>query len=68
MTPTAKQIRDWRKAHSYSQTQLAVALGVEVRTIARWEAGHRTPQPYLRQALLWLDRTARKPGGYGHAH
>lgn len=68
MTPTPKQIRDWRKAHKYTQTQFAVALGVDVSTVQRWESGTTAPAPYLRQALLWLDRTARKPGGYVHAH
>jgi len=45
----------------YSQTELAETLGINVRTIRRWEIGETEPPPYLadaiRQRLLPLAST-----------
>lgn len=35
----AQAIKQWRKANGITQRQVAEALGVTERTVARWEAG-----------------------------
>ena len=52
MTPA--ELRSWRRAHGYTQAQLAAALGIHVHVYTRWEATtvtHRQPPPYLWRAL-----------------
>ncbi len=42
----------WRHQHGYTRSQLAVLIGVDARTLARWERGEsRLP--------AWLERTLR---------
>ncbi|WP_258527530.1 helix-turn-helix domain-containing protein [Streptomyces sp. NBRC 110611] len=36
-----------RRVVGHTQETLAAALSVERSTVARWEAGTSTPQPYL---------------------
>ncbi len=52
-----KELKAWRKKNSYSQTRLAVALGVAPNTVARWERGlrERIP-PFLHLALKYMER------------
>jgi transcriptional regulator with XRE-family HTH domain len=40
-----------RRAAGYTQETLAVSLGVERSTVARWEQGDTEPQPYVRPKL-----------------
>ena len=50
-----ERIREQRKGHGISQTELANRLGVSLRTISRWELGERSPKasilPQLASAL-----------------
>lgn len=39
------RIKKFRKDHRLSQRQLAQKLGVNIRSIQRWESGDRTPHP-----------------------
>jgi transcriptional regulator with XRE-family HTH domain len=52
----AKRIRlaRVRRAAGFTQEQLAEALGVDVSTLRRWEAGDTEPLPYKRQKLARL--------------
>ncbi|MEZ0159757.1 helix-turn-helix transcriptional regulator [Streptomyces griseorubens] len=43
-----------RRALGYSQEELAHALGVDRRTVGRWEGRTTTPQPPLRPRLAEL--------------
>lgn len=43
-----------RRAQGYSQEGLAHALGVDRRTVGRWDTGKTTPQPQLRPRLAEL--------------
>ena len=43
-----------RKQRGWSQTQIAEALGVSVRTVSRWELGLAVPYPYYREQLCAL--------------
>lgn len=54
MTPT--ELKAWRQAHDHTQTTLAVALGVAISTVARWEIGQREIPSYLDLALDELAR------------
>jgi DNA-binding transcriptional regulator YiaG len=49
-------IKTFRKRHGLPQVQLAGKLHVEETTVQRWEAGDRTPAPYLKRALRDLAR------------
>ena len=53
MTPT--DLKNWRHEHKMSQGTLALALGVDVMTISRWERGLRSIPPFLHLALERLD-------------
>lgn len=35
----AQAIKQWRKANGITQREVATAIGVTERTVARWEAG-----------------------------
>jgi DNA-binding XRE family transcriptional regulator len=45
-------IREHRRARGWTQEQLAEIVGVEPRTIQRWEAGHSEPRAKHLAALL----------------
>ena len=43
-----------RKKHLLSQEEVAEKLGVEARTVRRWESGAAIPQPYHQRKLCEL--------------
>lgn len=43
-TPLARAIRHWRERRDLTQTELADALQVGVRTVQEWEAGTLEPR------------------------
>ena len=53
---TAERMRRWRGRNSYSQSQLAEALGVHDRTISKWENDQRAIPPFMGLALEALRR------------
>lgn len=56
ITPmTSKELKMWRQKHSYSQTNLAKALGVAVMTVSRWETETRAIPVFLHLALRCLE-------------
>jgi DNA-binding XRE family transcriptional regulator len=45
-----RTIREYRRERSWTQFQLALAIGVQPQTIYLWESGRRLPQvPQLRK-------------------
>jgi DNA-binding transcriptional regulator YiaG len=54
-TVTPKELQVWRKKNSYSQSQLARALGVATQTVSRWERGVREIPSFLHLALECLE-------------
>jgi transcriptional regulator with XRE-family HTH domain len=56
-------LRAERIQHGWSQAKLAEELGVDTRTVRRWERGQAIPFPYYRQKLsLLLGKTAEELG------
>jgi transcriptional regulator with XRE-family HTH domain len=56
-------LRAQRMQHGWSQAKLAQQLGVDARTVRRWELGEAVPVPYYRKQLLRLfDKTAEELG------
>lgn len=53
MTPDA--LKRWREKNTYSQSQLASALGVATMTVSRWERGSREVPSFLSLALRALE-------------
>src|ERR1700704_6558480 len=47
-------LRAERIQHGWSQAKLAEELGVDTRTVRRWERGQAVPFPYYRQKLSTL--------------
>src|SRR6266481_5013967 len=47
-------LRAERIQHGWSQAKLAEALGVDTRTVRRWERGQAVPFPYYRKQLTTL--------------
>jgi transcriptional regulator with XRE-family HTH domain len=58
---TNDELRKWREVNGYSQARLSKALAVAVMTVSRWERGVRAIPPFLRLALLWLEREGGAP-------
>lgn len=52
--PFHQQLRRERERHNWSQADVAEKLGVDVKTVNRWEKGSRKPLPYYRQKLCQL--------------
>jgi transcriptional regulator with XRE-family HTH domain len=56
-------LREQRIQHGWSQTRLAKELGVDARTVRRWELGKTVPVPYYRKRLVSLfGKTAQELG------
>jgi len=54
-TMTHNELKEWRKDHNYSQSQLAKALGTHVMTVSQWERNIRTIPTFLHLALRCLE-------------
>src|SRR5215471_9304348 len=52
--PFYQQLRIERERRSWSQAEVAEKLGVDVKTVGRWEKGSSKPYPYYRQKLCQL--------------
>jgi DNA-binding transcriptional regulator YiaG len=50
---TVPVARDIRRAAGLTQERLALALGVDRTTLARWEAGSSRPRPA--ELAVWVD-------------
>ncbi|WP_084316809.1 helix-turn-helix domain-containing protein [Actinospica robiniae] len=50
-----------RRALGMSQERLAIRLGVDVKSVARWEHGASEPQPWNRPALARASVDSRGP-------
>ncbi len=59
-----EELKRWREAHSLTQQELANEVGVTWVTIARWEAGSRSPNkftaPLLERAIQRIERRKGK--------
>lgn len=53
--PLAEQIREHRWTKRLTQQELAVELGVTVRTVQHWEAGKPPRMRQLRAIEAWLE-------------
>jgi transcriptional regulator with XRE-family HTH domain len=61
--PGNREFRKLRGERGYSQTQLAVAFRVTVRTISRWETGERSIPYYAFLALEGLKQAPKSRRG-----
>jgi transcriptional regulator with XRE-family HTH domain len=52
--PFHQQLRYERARRSWSQADVAEKVGVDVKTVNRWEKGSRKPLPFYRQRLCQL--------------
>ena len=52
METLAEVLKDWRRQHFMSQTELAKKLGVTWGTVQRWEAGKGLPFPAKQRLLM----------------
>ena len=57
MTP----LRAWRKRVGLSQLDLAARLGIDKSTVNRWEAGTRSPPPFVWLALAAVEHGLWRP-------
>lgn len=52
-------IKESRKAAGLTQKQMSEAFEIPLRTIEAWEAGDRTPPPYVEKLIIEkLERIA----------
>ena len=65
MTP--EHLKAWREDNSYTQVDLALALGVIPLTVSRWERGVREIPPFLHLALEALERKGGEKTARGTA-
>ncbi|MCU0537000.1 MAG: helix-turn-helix domain-containing protein [Hydrococcus sp. Prado102] len=60
---TAALIRQLRQRLQWSQSELALHLGVSLRSVNRWENGRATPSPMalrlINEKLQQIDRISR---------
>ncbi|MBV9228830.1 MAG: helix-turn-helix domain-containing protein, partial [Chloroflexi bacterium] len=52
--PFHQQLRRERERRSWSQIDVAGKIGVDVKTVNRWESGKNKPLPYYRQLICQL--------------
>ena len=57
---TAAEIKVLRKKLGFTQQQMAAKLGVDRRTIIRWEAGEARPSQLANRQLKRLERNNKK--------
>ena len=55
-----EQLKELRVTFGLSQERLARLVGVSVRSVARWEAGHTAPSPLAERQLNALERLKRE--------
>lgn len=55
--PSPKRAAEIRRAAGITQARMALALGIDRSTLARWETGHMTPRQT--QAGRWRDLLAQ---------
>lgn len=60
MSWTADQIREFREELGLNQTQFASLLGVDVRSVTRWEGGTSSPTGSAEAILSGLKEKLRK--------
>lgn len=65
-------LRRFRAKHKLSAAELGAELGVDKRTVERWETdpkndSARKPQPYLTLALLYLATKLQRESEDSHA-
>lgn len=58
-------IKQYRLKHKLSQRELAEELGVNVRSVQRWESGERTPHPMTLKLLEKFEQ--ENPPVEGHS-
>jgi transcriptional regulator with XRE-family HTH domain len=58
------KLADWRTAAGLSQQALAEELGVDFRTIWRWENGKRRPRDPEMERLFVLSRGQVEPNDF----
>jgi transcriptional regulator with XRE-family HTH domain len=67
--PFYQQLRIERERRSWSQAEVAEKVGVDVKTIGRWEKGNSKPYPYYRQKLCQLfGKSAQEFGLFEEGH
>lgn len=57
---TTKELKAWRENNSYTQLELAKALGVTSTCISRWEIGKRQIPSFLALTLSCLEKKGGK--------
>ena len=62
---TKEELKEWRIKHNLTQMELAELLSVTRETIARWETGMRKIPPFLRLALVGLEKLKGREIGHG---
>lgn len=60
------RIKEARKATGFTQLQIKELLGIPPRTQQDWEAGKRTPAPWLEEMVIReYERIAKNKEGQG---
>ena len=57
---TPQEVKDLRRIIGMTQEQMAVAMGVKLRTIARWEARGNPPQTAATLMKLFATMAMRR--------
>ena len=62
-TQLSRILSQERKQRGWTQEELARKVGVDVKTVKRWERGGSIPRPYARQVLSKvLDKSIQELG------
>lgn len=60
------RIKEARKAAGFTQKKIFELLGIPVRTLQDWEAGKRTPAPWLEDMVIReIERVAKNENSQG---